>query len=151
MTAAHELDGLVQEMLPVAAEIAINVKDRDADAVRAALEPVLESDRDRVSALIIALAALVPDDQPYAELLAWTCQDQIPYGQLALDAVEKYCGACGQVRHRREFHADASRRDGLTWACKVCVADRHQRRQARKQRAEEQRAEEERGRREAVA
>lgn len=147
MTAAHALDGLVEEMLPAATEIAVCVRDRDADGVAAALGPVLDAgDRDRTAALVIALAVMVPDDLTFGDLVAWTHQDQLPYGQLALDAVEKYCGACGQVRHRREFHTDASRRDGLTWACKVCVADRHQRRQARKQRVEE-----ERGRREAVA
>lgn len=144
MTAAHALDSLVEEMLPTATEIAVTVRDRDADGVAAALAPILDAgDLDRTAALIIALAALVPDDQPYGELLAWTLQDQLPYGQLVVDAVEKYCGACRQVRHRREFHTDASRRDGLTWACKVCVADRHQRRRARE--------EQERGRREAAA
>ncbi len=148
MTAAHALDSLVEEMLPTATEIAVTVRDRDADGVAAALAPVLDAgDRDRTAALIIALAVMVPDDVSFGDLVAWTHgQDQIPYGELALDAVEKYCGACGQVRHRREFHTDASRRDGLTWACKVCVADRHQRRQARKGREQQ-----ERGRREAAA
>lgn len=142
MTAGHALDGLIEEMLPAAAEITMCVKDRDADGVRAALAPVLDSGRERTAALIVALAALVPDDQSYGELLAWTWQDQLPLGQLVLDAVEKFCGACGQVRHRRGFHADASRRDGLAWSCKVCVADRHQRRRLREQGE---------GRREAVA
>lgn len=131
MTAPHPLDGLIEEMLPTAAEVAINVRDRDTAGVHAALRPVLDGDRNRIAALVIALAALVPDDQPYADLLAWTHQDQLPYGQLALDAVEKYCGACRQVRHRREFHADASRRDGLAWSCKRCVSDRGQRRRGR--------------------
>lgn len=148
MTAPHALDTLIEDMLPAATEIAVCVRDRDAAGVAAALAPVLDAgDRDRIAALIIALAVMVPDDVSFGDLVAWTHgQDQIPYGQLALDGAEKYCGACRQVRHRREFHTDASRRDGLTWACKVCVADRHQRRQARKQRVEE-----ERGRREAVA
>lgn len=145
MTAPHALDGLIEEMLPAATELTVCVRDRDADGVRAVLGPVLDTgDRDRTAALVIALAVMVPDDVTFGDLVAWTHdQDQIPYGQLALDPVEKYCGSCRQVRHRREFHTDASRRDGLTWACKVCVAERHQRRRARE--------EQERGRREAAA
>jgi hypothetical protein len=144
MTAAHELDGLVEEMLPAATEIAVCVRDRDADGVRDALGPLLDAgDRDRVAALIIALAVMVPDDATFGELVAWTHQDQLPYGELIIGPGEKWCGSCRQVRSRRtDFHKDASRRDGLYARCKVCVSgERQQQRKARS----------ERGRREAAA
>ena len=147
MTAAHELDGLIEEALPTAGQIAICVQDRDTEGVRNVLAPVLDAgDRDRIAALIIALGALVPDDQPYSELLAWTCQDQLPLGRLVIDPLEKWCGSCSQVRSRLvDFHKDASRKDGLYARCKVCVSEEHQARQARKQ------AGQGRGRREAAA
>ena len=132
MTGPHPMDGLIDDMLPTATEIAVCVRDRDTAGVHAALGPVLDAgDRDQVAALIIALAVMVPDDVTFGDLVAWTHQQQLPYGELVLDPVEKYCGACRQVRHRREFHADASRKDGLAWSCKRCVADRHQRRKGR--------------------
>jgi hypothetical protein len=148
MTAAHALDGLVEEMLSTAGQIAICVKDRDADGVRDALTPVLDAgDRDRIAALIIALAALVPDDQTYSELLAWTRQDQLPYGELVVDPLEKWCPSCRQVRSRLvDFHVDRSRRDGLYARCRHCVADEYQERKARAEREQQ-----ERDRREAVA
>lgn len=147
MSPAHELDGLIEEALPTAGQIAICVKDRDTEGVRNALAPVLDAgDRDRIAALIIALGALVPDDQPYGQLLAWTCQDQLPLGQLVVDPLEKWCPSCSQVRSRLvDFHVDRSRKDGLYARCKVCVAGEHLARQARKQ------AGQGRGRREAAA
>lgn len=124
MTAPHALDGLIEEMLPAATEITVCVRDRDADGVRAALGPVLDAgDRDRTAALIIALAVMVPDDATFGDLVAWTHQDQLPYGQLIIGPGEKWCGSCSQVRSRRtDFHVDRSRRDGLYARCRVCVA-----------------------------
>ncbi len=147
MTAAHALDGLVEEMLPTATEIAVTVRDRDADGVRAALAPVLDAgDRDRTAALVIALAVMIPDDITFGDLVAWTHQDQLPYGEFALDGSEKYCRGCGQVKHRRCFSIDRSRKDGLFLRCKACVAEEHLERKARREREQQ-----ERGRREAVA
>lgn len=142
MTAPHALDGLIDAMLPTATELAVTVRDRDADAVHAVLGPVLDTgDRDQVAALIIALAVMIPDDVTFGDLVAWTHQDQLPYGEFALDGSEKYCRGCGQVKHRRCFSIDRSRKDGLFLRCKACVAEEHLERKARR----------ERGRREAVA
>lgn len=144
MTAAHALDGLVEEMLPAATDIAVCVRDRDTAGVHAALAPVLDTgDRDRTAALIIALAVMVPDDVSFGDLVAWTHgQDQLPLGQLALDPVEKWCPSCHQVRSRRSgFHRDASRRDGLYARCKVCVAGEHQARRQRRDRTDREQRE----------
>lgn len=148
MTVAHALDGLVEEMLPAATEIAVCVRDRDADGVRAALVPVLDAgDRDRTAALIIALAVMVPDDATFGDLVAWTHQEQIPYGELVIGPGEKWCGSCRQVRSRRtDFNVDRSRKDGLYARCRVCLSGEYQERKARAEREQQ-----ERGRREAVA
>jgi hypothetical protein len=145
MTAAHELDELVEAMLPAATEIAVCVRDRDVPGVHAALGPVLDADdRDRTAALIVALAVMVPDDVSFGDLVAWTHgQDQLPLGELALDGSEKYCRGCQQVKHRRNFSIDRSRKDGLFLRCKACVSREDRDRRARKA--------QERGRREAAA
>ena len=133
MTAGHALDGLVEEMLPAATEIAVCVRDRDVPGVHAALGPVLDADdRDRTAALIVALAVMVPDDATFGDLVAWTHQDQLPLGELALDGSEKYCRSCNQVKHRRCFSIDRSRKDGLFLRCKPCVAEEDRDRRARK-------------------
>lgn len=133
MTAAHELDNLVEEMLPAATELAVCVRDRDIAGVHAVLGPLLDvGDRTRIGALVVALAALVPDDIPFGQLLAWTHnQDQLPLGELVLDGAEKYCRGCDQVRPRRAFYVDRSRHDGFTSRCKFCVTERNEQRRAR--------------------
>lgn len=147
MTAPHELDGLIEEALPTAGQIAICVKDRDADGVRDALAPVLDAgDRDRTAALIIALAVMVPDDATFGELVAWTHQDQLPYGELVIDGAEKKCGSCKQIKHRHHFVIDRSRRDGLFPRCTVCTSEEYQQRKAHREQAGQGR-----GRREAAA
>lgn len=148
MSAPHTLDALIEDMLPAATEIAVCVRDRDAAGVAAALAPVLDAgDRDRTAALIIALAVMVPDDVRFADLIAWTYQDQLPYGELVIGPGEKWCGSCRQVRSRRtDFNVDRSRKDGLYARCKVCLADEYQERKARAEREQQ-----ERGRREAAA
>ena len=117
----------VEEMLPTALEVVVCVHDRDVRGTHAALAPVLFSgDTDRIAGLVIALAALVPDDVPVRDLVSWTHgQDQLPFGQLVLAAGEKWCGSCQQVRARRDFHRDRSRKDGLYARCKVCVSEEY--------------------------
>lgn len=140
MTAAHPLDELIEEALPAATEIAVCVRDRDAAGVHAALAPVLDAgDRDRIAALVIGLAVMVPDDATFGDLVAWTHQDQLPLGELALDGAEKYCRGCHQVKHRRNFSIDRSRKDGLFLRCKACVAQEHLDRKARKEQERDQR------------
>ncbi|MFF5261310.1 hypothetical protein ACFY4C_20400 [Actinomadura viridis] len=122
---AHPLDALIDDALPSATELAVSVRDRDAAAVTAVLGPLLDTgDRDRIAALIIALAVLVPDDARISELIAWTHgQDQLPYGQLVVAPGEKWCGGCQQVRSVRDFGVDRSKRDGRRSRCKHCRAE----------------------------
>jgi hypothetical protein len=131
MTAAHALDALIEEMLPAATELAVTVRDRDTEAVHRILAPVLDAaDRDRTAALLIALAVMVPDDATFGDLVAWTHdQDQLPLGQLVIDAAEKWCPDCRQVRATRDFHTDRSRNDGLKYRCRFCCNDANRRRE----------------------
>lgn len=129
---------LIEEMLPTALEVAVTVRDRDIPSVHAALAPVLfGGDTDRIAALIVALAVLVPDDIPVSELVSWTHgQEQLPFGQMVLAAGEKWCGSCQQVRARRDFHKDRSRKDGLYSRCKVCLSEAYQERKKRERQAD---------------
>ncbi|GAA3958267.1 hypothetical protein GCM10023085_45890 [Actinomadura viridis] len=122
---AHPLDALIDDALPSATQLAVTVRDRDASAVAAVLGPLLDAGhRDRIAALIIALAVLVPDDATFSELIAWTHgQDQLPYGQLVIAPGEKWCAGCQQVRSVRDFGVDRSKRDGLRSRCKHCRAE----------------------------
>lgn len=134
MTGPHPLDGLIDDMLPTATEIAVCVRDRDTAGVHTALGPVLDAgNRDQVAALIIALAVMVPDDVTFGDLVAWTYQDQLPYGELVIGPGEKWCSSCQQVRSRRtDFHVDRSRKDGLFARCKVCVSQERQEQRRRR-------------------
>lgn len=57
--------------------------------------------------------------------------EQIPFGELILGAGEKGCGSCRQVRSLRDFTKDRSRKDGLSWRCRFCVADLYRQRKDR--------------------
>lgn len=72
---------------------------------------------------------VVPLEQPVDVAVG----DQLPFGELVLDASEKFCRGCQQARSRlRDFHSDTSRGDGMSPRCKYCVSEQ---RQARKQQA----------------
>lgn len=119
----HPLDALVDDALPLATEIAVSVRDRDASAVHAALTPLLAArDPERIAALIIALAVMVPDDATFSELIAWTHQDQLPYGELVVAPGEKWCSGCQQVLSVRDFAVDKSKKDGRRFRCNRCRA-----------------------------
>lgn len=67
---------------------------------------------------------VVPLEQPVDVVVG----DQLPFGELVLDASEKFCRGCQQARSRRTgFHSDASRGDGLSPRCKWCVSEKRQR------------------------
>lgn len=102
-----DLDDFLEDLLPAALGVAVAVRDRDGAEVARILEPlgVLE-----LRALAVALAALVPDDVPFRELLAWTHTDP-----------GKWCTGCEQMRPRAAFHIDRSKPDGLKSQCRGCV------------------------------
>lgn len=137
MTADHPLDALVEEMLPAATELAVCVRDRDAEAVHAVLGPVLAAgDRARTAALMIALAVMIPDDASFGDLIAWTHQDQLPYGQLVVGPGEKWCGGCAQVLPVGAFQQDTSRPDGLKYRCRLCFNEQERKRYRRGRQSE---------------
>lgn len=129
MTTPHPLDDLLEAMLPKAMELSVVVRDRDAEAIAAVLNPLLdEGDRDRLAAMCVALAVMVPDDVPCADLLAWTHGphvDEATYAQILRIVPEghKRCYACGVVQPHREFNNDRSRPDGLNPRCRSCIAE----------------------------
>ena len=137
MSPAHALDALIEQMLPAATDLAVCVRDRDTEGVHRILAPVLDAgDRDRTAALLIALAVMIPDDANLGDLVAWTHlnepdqdqdQEQLPLGELVVDAAEKYCPSCRQVRATRDFHRDKSRNDGLKYRCRFCCNDANRR------------------------
>jgi len=69
---------------------------------------------------------LVPDGDAVSDQAG----PQIPFGELILDDNEKYCRGCDQIRPRREFYVDRSRKDGVQSRCKFCVTERNERRRA---------------------
>lgn len=74
--AAVRRGDLAEEMTVRALELACVVRDEDADGIARWLEGVREHER---TALLVALAALVPVDRPASELLAWVSWDE--YGR----------------------------------------------------------------------
>ena len=131
----HPLDQLLEEMLPAATEVAVAVHGRDPEAVAATIGPLLDSIpdpgvRERVAALIVDLAALVPaDDVPFAELLAWTFGPFVTPQQYA-ELLEfdprpggKSCVACQEWLPWGEFNRDRSRKDGRRARCRMCVSE----------------------------
>lgn len=130
MTASHALDDLLEEMLPTALELSVVVRDRDTEAVAAVLGPLLEQDdRGRLAALIIDLAVMVPDDIPYADLLAWTHGPHVPddvYAQIVdfnPRPGRKHCIGCGDWKRLEDFHKDSSKTGGRKTRCRACAAE----------------------------
>lgn len=64
--------------------------------------------------------------------------DQIPFGQLILGDGEKACSSCSQIRSRRDFTKDRSRKDGLSWRCRFCVAALYRQRRDRTDREQQE-------------
>jgi hypothetical protein len=131
----HPLDGLLEEMLPVAAEVTVAVRDRDTDAVTRALRPVFDTgDERRISALIIDLAVMVPDDVPIGDLLLWThgpVVDDDTYAEIVAFNPQpglKRCSACREWLPLKSFTRDRSKPGGYRGECKGCLSDRRTRR-----------------------
>ena len=139
MTDPHPLDDLLEELLPKAVEVAVAVRDRDVSAVNEALHPLLDPlDLERLKALVIDLAVLVPDDVPFGDLLAWTHGphvDDDTYRQLAAFDPRpgmRQCTRCEEWWRIEEFHRDRTRPDGIKTHCKSCITEaRNQRIAAR--------------------
>lgn len=63
------LDMLAAVMVPVAADLTCRVRDHDAVGVEQAIGGMSVL---HLRALAVVLAAMVPDDQPLDDLIAWT-------------------------------------------------------------------------------
>lgn len=117
-------DDLLREMLPVATALVCAVRDRDREDVAEALAP-LQGDWLRTQAVIVALSALVPEDQSIDDLAAWS------HSLRPMDAARfggKPCSVCQVPQAPERFDKDASHTDGLTSACKDCRGDQRKKR-----------------------
>jgi hypothetical protein len=75
-------DDMAAAMIPVACELACLVRDGDQAGIARRMYSLLRQDPQddgmrRLYALVVVLAAMVPDDQPLPELLAWP-QERTP-------------------------------------------------------------------------
>lgn len=68
---------LVEQLVPLAAELVCLVRDEGADSIGRFLHRVPD-----LRAMCVVLAAMVPDDRPVTDLLAWV-PDQVPVRELA--------------------------------------------------------------------
>jgi hypothetical protein len=74
-----EMDAFAAGMLPRAIDLVCQVRDRDADAVEEIIGPLSVVG---LRALVVVLAAMVPDDQNADDLLAWTHEPSLGPGPL---------------------------------------------------------------------
>lgn len=134
MNAAHPLDGLLDDMVWPAARLVGAVRARDPREVAAVLDPL---DRTGLSALLIAVAAMVPDDQTVGQLTLWThgpVVDQETYDQIAVFDVEpgmKRCHSCGEVWRLEEFNRDKTKADDRKPDCRQCMSKQRKERKNR--------------------
>ena len=107
MTPAKRAD-LAESMVPVACDLTCRVRDADAEGI-ARLAEARGWDTE-TAALLIVLAAMVPDDVPVGDLLAWTDgletvlalrQEPLPLAMPGRPVTEP-CGTyAAWCRHRR--------------------------------------------------
>lgn len=123
---AHPLDGYLNGMREPAARLVGAVRARDAEMVAELLEPL---DRTGLNALLIFVAALVPDEGSIEELVEWSHGPHVPDDQLALsiaadlNATPKRCSRCGREGQEEDFARDASKADGRKTQCRACTSE----------------------------
>ncbi len=88
------MDALAESMLPRALDLVVQVHDREPLAARGLLA---ELDWQRLAALCVVLAALVPDDRNADELLAWTHEEQ-PFRRPRVAEVAPWQAAAHRAR-----------------------------------------------------
>jgi hypothetical protein len=123
----EQRDDLLERMLPVAAQVVGSVRTRDTDHFQTLVSPL---DRDQLLALLIDVAAMVPDDQTVAELVLWTHGPDVSdeqYQQLTAFQVRpgmKHCSWCREWWRLEEFQRSSSTKDGRRSQCRACRAER---------------------------
>ncbi|MCW2898782.1 MAG: hypothetical protein JWO67_1047 [Streptosporangiaceae bacterium] len=133
MNQTHALDDVLEEMLPAAAAVTVAVRDRDPAAVSNVIGPLVaaipqQAHRDRIAALIVDLAVMVPVDVPFGDLLAWTHGEHVPpekYAELvAFDPRPgmKWCRGCKDWWQLEEFNRDRTQADGRKPRCRMCMS-----------------------------
>lgn len=105
-TTVAERDAMANGVLPVATELVCQVHDWDAAEIRKTLTGFGE---DGLRALCVVLAAMVPDDQPLDDLIAWTHEEPV-----------KSCSRCRQVKPIGQFPRNRARTSGRHHWCKDC-------------------------------
>lgn len=105
------MDVLAMDMVPVASRFVVTVHDRDADVIERAVRRLTGQQKD---ALLVVLAAMVPDGVGVRDLLAWV--DDPDW------ANNKQCFRCGEIKPRTEFTTDRSKPDGKRGECRHCGA-----------------------------
>ncbi len=120
-------DRLLDELLPVAAQLVGAVRNRDADHFQELTAPL---GRTRLLALLIDVAAMVPDDKTVAELVLWSHGPVVSdeeYQQLTAFSVRpgmKFCRWCQEWWRVEEFSKMASAKDGRRSQCRACRTER---------------------------
>jgi hypothetical protein len=78
----EQLDAVADVMLPVAADLVCRVRDRDQAAIADTLTPMNVM---HLRSLVVVLAAMVPDDRPLNDLIAWTrgAPETVPLGEIS--------------------------------------------------------------------
>jgi predicted LPLAT superfamily acyltransferase len=121
-------DDLLEKMLPAAVQVVGSVRTRDT-AHFAALTEAL--DRTRLLALLVDVAAMVPDDASVADLVRWTHGPVVSAEQYAdvvthsLRTNMKFCNGCKEWWRLDEFAKYAKSKDGRRSRCRACVAEYH--------------------------
>ncbi|WP_141575940.1 hypothetical protein [Actinomadura sp. WMMA1423] len=119
-----ERDVRLAARLPAATDIICLVRDLDPDGVKDWCA------RNRITGqaaqeLIVLLAAMVPDDRPISELLAWTWTAPAPRGACVVP-MRRRCSCCGQELSLARFYRDRSKPLERSYKCIDCMRTRRE-------------------------
>ncbi|MBO2461137.1 hypothetical protein [Actinomadura violacea] len=114
-----ERDVRLNAHLPAAAEIICFVRDLDPHGVATWCQQQGITDR-TAQELIVLLAAMVPDDQPINDLLAWTWAKPAPRGGCVVP-MRRRCSCCGFELSLAAFWRDRSKPLERSYRCIDCM------------------------------
>lgn len=131
---ARQRGELAARMVPVACELACLVRDSDRHAIGEFLRRLTPEE---TTALLVVQAAMIPVDQPAADLLSWvTWDDQVPdlcQERAPSAGPEREVKACGTyAAFRRHERAGELIDDACQEAADKYRRDRYQKRKAEK-------------------
>jgi hypothetical protein len=110
--------------LPAATDIICAVRDLDPEGVEAwfARHGITGQ---AAQDLIVLLAAMVPDDRPIGDLLAWTWTAPTPRGACVVP-MRRRCSCCGQELSLARFYRDSSKPLERSYSCIDCMRARRE-------------------------